>query len=655
MCGINGLITADSDLKRKIKEANDLIKHRGPDDEGYVFINTGSSEVRQFSGNDSPEEIKYKYPLLTFDNKNGEEVILAHRRLSIIDLSANGHCPMCDSDGNIWLTYNGEIYNYIELREELKSAGYKFRTTSDTEVIINSYLHWGTECLNKFNGMWAFAIWDTRKKRLILARDRFGVKPLYYTKEQNYFAFSSELKPLAAYKNFEIDINRKKIPFYLIYGNRLNSNDTYLNGINTLPASHYLVFENGRTELVQYYDIADTGKTNLSEAELTGSIVALLEDSIKLRFRSDVPVGTCLSGGFDSSSIVSLASDAGENNIETFSAVWNEKDCDESYYIDIVNERFKCSANKVIPQESEFAEVFQKLCYYQEIPTEGPGLYPQWYVMQKAKEKVKVLLDGQGGDEVFGGYFQMGAYLRGVLRDKNLFKIAAESANFMKFFNKNGMHSFTSWLFPRQYGYMTRSKLSARFSIINSSLLNEIERDALYFDVEPTKKFGSYLGSLSYHFIRNMTIPALLHYEDRSSMAHSIESRVPFLDYRLVELGINLSSKYLSYKGVSRPLYRKALRPFLPEEVVNRKDKLGFPVPFAEWTHGSLKNMINDELLSSNTPLFDYVDKQSLVNNLDAHFSKTRDYSWEIWRLLSLNNFLRLFNSKSPGANKVNY
>lgn len=647
MCGINGLITGDIDFKRKIKEANDLIRHRGPDDEGYVFINTSAATARQFSGNDSTVEIRDKYPQLSFDNNGSEEAILAHRRLSIIDLSASGHCPMSDSEEKIWLTYNGEIYNYIELREELKRAGFQFRTASDTEVIINAYLHWGTECLNKFNGMWAFAIWDAGKKRLLLARDRFGVKPLYYSKEQNYFAFSSELKPLAVYRNFNTKVNRKKIPFYLIYGNRLNSNDTYLDGINSLPASHYLIHESGRTELVRYYDIPSSANTDNSESEIAGSIVELLEDSIKLRFRSDVPVGTCLSGGFDSSSIVSLASDSGENDIETFSAVWNEKDCDESYYIDIVNERFRCSANKVIPQESEFTEVFHKLCYYQEIPTEGPGLYPQWYVMQKAKEKVKVLLDGQGGDEVFGGYFQMGAYLRGVLRDKNLFKIAAESANFMKFFNKNGLHSFTSWLFPRQYGYMTRSKLSARFSIINNDLLNEIDRSALYFDVEPPKKFGSYLGSLSYHFIRNMTIPALLHYEDRSSMAHSLESRVPFLDYRLVELGVNLSSKYLSHKGVSRPLYRKALKPYLPEEVVNRKDKLGFPVPFAEWTHGSLKNMINDELLNSNAPLFDYVNKQSLINNLGAHFSRTRDYSWEIWRLLSLNNFLKLFSGKT--------
>lgn len=647
MCGINGLITADDNLKRKIIKANELLKHRGPDDEGYVVIDTVRCTYEKFSGTDSSAAIKNKYPYISFKNNSSEDLILAHRRLAIIDLSEHGHCPMSNTDGSVWITFNGEIYNYIELRDELKTAGYRFSTNSDTEVIINSYLHWGTDCLNKFNGMWAFALWDRSKKRLFIARDRFGVKPLYYTHRENYFAFSSELKPLALYNDYNVNINRKKIPYYLIYGNRLNTDDTYIEGINSLKASHYLIYENGNVTIRQYYDIAKENHIEKSENELKGTLVNLLEDSIRLRFRSDVPVGTCLSGGFDSSSIVSLATDAGKNNLETFSAVWQEKSCDESFYIDIVNQKFSCSPNKIIPKEEEFVKVFNELCYYQEIPTEGPGLYPQWYVMKKASEKVKVLLDGQGGDEVFGGYFQMGAYLRGVLRDKNIFKIAAESPNFLKFFNKNGLHSFTSWLFPRQYGYMTRSKLSARFEIINTALLNEMEKDSLYFDVEPAKKFGSYLSSLSYHFIRNMTIPALLHYEDRSSMAHSIESRVPFLDYRLVEFGINLRSKYLSHKGVSRPLYRSAMKPYLPDEVVNRKDKLGFPVPFSEWTHNSLKSMIMDELTENNSALFDFVNRKKLVDNLELHFSGKKDYGWEIWRMLSLNNFLKLFRYKS--------
>lgn len=643
MCGINGIITAKAALKKNILKANYLLKHRGPDDEGYTVINSRNGSHKEYSGIFSAPEIKNKYPAIEFTDNNEEEVILAHRRLSIIDLSINGHCPMSSADGNVWITYNGEIYNYIELRNELQQYGFNFRTNSDTEVIINAYLKWGVNCLNRFNGMWAFAIWDKRTNRLFAARDRFGVKPFYYTVEKDHFAFSSEIKPLVSYMPSAPAINKNRIPFFLLYGNRLNTQDTYLNRINSLKASCYLIYENGKVTIEQYYEINRTADT-LNEEQLKSKIVELLSDSIKLRFRSDAPVGTCLSGGFDSSSIVSLSSTLYTGSLETFSAVWQEKNCDESYYIDIVNHTYGCSPNKIIPDVNEFEEVFDDLCYYQELPTEGPGLYPQWYVMKEAGKKVKVLLDGQGGDEVFGGYFQMGAYLRGIIKDRRVLKAAGESKNFLQFLNKSGLHSFSSWLFPRQYNYLTRSKLSAKFDVLNKELAGTLNEDELYFDAEPKKLFGNYLSDLSYHFVRNITIPALLHYEDRSSMAHSIESRVPFLDYRLVELGVNLSANHLSHRGVSRPLYRKALKPKLPEEIVDRKDKLGFPVPFSEWTKGPLKSYIYENL-NGNYGLFDYINKTKFDSNLKDHFAGTKDYSWELWRLLSLNNFLKLFSS----------
>ncbi len=648
MCGINGILTANAELKNKIITANSLIKHRGPDDEGYVIINKTEHTASQFSGSESIEAVRNKYPLFPKSNNNFPEVILAHRRLSIIDLSEKGHCPMSDIEEKIWITYNGEIYNYIELREELKQYGYIFRTNSDTEVIINAYLQWGFECLNKFNGMWAFAIWDNRNETLFLARDRFGIKPLYYSFNNEYFAFSSEIKPLVLYNSTNIGLNKDKIPFYLIFGNRLNVNDTYLNGINSLQASHYLICKNNKCNLKKYYEI-NNQDNQLNEEQLKVKIADLLVDSIRLRFRSDVPVGSCLSGGFDSTSIVSLSSGIGKNSIETFSAVWNEKDCDESYYIDIVNSKYNCVSNKIIPGEEEFESVFNKLCYYQEIPTEGPGLYPQWFVMSKAKEKVKVLLDGQGGDEVFGGYFQSGAYLRGIIKDRKFSKLITEPEIFLKFLKKNGVHSFSSWLFPGFYGYLTRSKLSSKYGILNKDLYDTIEKSSLKYDYNPTEKFGNYLGNLSYHLINNVTVPSLLHYEDRSSMAHSIESRVPFLDYRLVELGINLKSIHLSNKGISRPLYRKALTKYLPEEIVKRKDKLGFPTPFSAWTKGLLKNFILDNLHSGSNDLSDYVDKSILESNLKNHFNGIKDYSWEIWRLLSLSSFINLFKRFNVG------
>lgn len=647
MCGINGLITTDITVKNKISALNSLIRHRGPDDEGFVLINS-TGETLQCSGNDSTGEIKYSAPHIDSVNKESYDVILAHRRLSIIDLSPAGHGPMPSADNKLWITFNGEIYNYLELREELIALGYSFKTKTDTEVIINSYLCWGMDCLNRFNGMWGFALWDGRKNELLLARDRFGVKPLYFSFNKNYFAFSSEIKPLVYLSDAPAEINTHKIPFYILYGNRLNTEETYINGISSLKASHCMVFKNNDIKIFRYYDVRVNSEGSRDEESLKKKLVEVLSDSIKLRFRSDVPVGTCLSGGFDSSSIVSLSSKLnGIGSLNTFSAVWKEKECDESQYIDIVNKKYGCIENKVIPSESEFESVFQKICYFQEIPTEGPGLYPQWYVMNKARDKVTVLLDGQGGDEVFGGYMLIGAYLRGLVKDRRLAKAVTEFKYFAEFLKKNGLHSFAGWLFPRQYSRLVRSRLSKKFDILKPEILSQTGKEILAFDIEPELKFPNYINNLSYHFVTNITIPTLLHYEDRSSMAHSIESRVPFLDYRLVELGLNLQPEHLAYKGLSRPLYRKALQPYLPEEVVNRKDKLGYPTPFILWTRKGLKNYITDLLGSNSAMIYDFIRKQAVEENLRLHFAGEKDYSWEIWRLLSLENFLKLYKEKS--------
>jgi asparagine synthase (glutamine-hydrolysing) len=647
MCGINGIVSNIEGCKKGLLKMNDLLKHRGPDDEGYVLINSQTGKFKQLSGNDSISHIKENYKNFESSSLDGYDVSLAHRRLSIIDLSSNGHGPMSSSDEKIWITYNGEIYNYRELREELEQNGFIFRTKTDTEVIINSYILWGADCLNKFNGMWAFGLWDGYKKHLFLARDRFGIKPLYYCLNNDYFAFSSEIKPLVYLSSKKTEINNEKIPFFLLHGNRLNTPETYVKNIFSLQASHYMLFDLEKTETTRYYDVKAKSSSTGSEKEITKKIVEILSDSIKLRFRSDVPVGTCLSGGFDSSSIVSLSTSIGSYNagLETFSAVWDEKECDESYYIDIVNKKFKCTPNKITPRADEFEQVFKRLNYFQEIPSEGPGLYPQWYVMSMARKKVKVLLDGQGGDEVFGGYFLMGAYLRGLIKDRRIFRILKESKNYMLFLNSKGLHSFAGWMFPKQYDFMAVSRFSGKMDILNKEFLKGIDPRSFYFDAEPPKKFNSYINNLSYHFVSNHTIPSLLHYEDRSSMAHSIESRIPFLDYRLVELGLNLKPGHLSEKGISRPLYRKALEPFLPAEVTQRRDKLGFPTPFSAWSKTILKDYILDILFKKDAWIHEYVNKVKMKQNLDDHFSGKTDYSWEIWRLLSLEQISEMYYS----------
>jgi asparagine synthase (glutamine-hydrolysing) len=643
MCGINGIFTSDNRIKRKISAMNAILRHRGPDDEGYTGINSASGEFLEFAGDDTITYFKNKLPHISSVNLQNFDLLLGHRRLSIIDLSENGHGPMCDKNSQIWITFNGEIYNYIELREELVQLGYKFRSVTDTEVILNSYLHWGYDCLNKFNGMWAFAIWDRMNKSLFIARDRYGVKPVYYVKAKEYFAFSSEMKPLLALENAAPGINAKRIPFFLLYGNRLNNEETYFDNISCLRPAHYLVLKENKISVQRYYDIENNPPGGSSEKELCNRLTELLSDSIKLRFRSDVKVGTCLSGGFDSSSIVSFSAKIKGEGIDTISAVWKDKNCDESKYIDIVNSAYGCRENKIEPLADDFEKIFNDLHYYQEIPTEGPGLYPQWFVMKKAKDRVTVLLDGQGGDEAFGGYFLMGTYLQSVLRDKNYKNLMIDIRHFYEFLYNNGIHRFSSWLFPKFYNKVVRGFLSEKSSILNRDLISKFDKKQFYYDSEPPKKFASFVNNLSYHFMTNLTIPALLHYEDRSSMAHSIESRTPFLDYRLVEFGINLPKIQLVNKHASRPLFRKALSGYLPQKIVSRTDKLGYPTPFTNWTRTLLKSYIIDVFNSPAAGFFDYVNKDYLKTILNEHFQLKKDYGWDIWRLLSFERFLRLY------------
>ncbi len=643
MCGINGIVSANNDIRSKIKVMNKMLRHRGPDDEGYVMIDSNTGNYAQYSGPDTIEELRLTYPDIDYTNNKDFDVVFGHRRLSIIDLSKNGHGPMGSSDTKIWVTFNGEIYNYIELREELLKHGYAFHTETDTEVIINSYLNWGLDCLNRFNGMWAFSLWDSRISTLYLCRDRFGIKPLYYSHTKDAFGFSSEIKPMIYFNGRVPKINFEKIPFFIINGNRLNTEKTYINGISSLPASHYLEFKNNRIETKQYYEIPIQNTRNKTENQVGDEIISFLKDSIKLRFRSDVPVGTCLSGGFDSTSIVGISNELFSSKLSTFSAVWEEEECDESRYIDIVNKKYRCKPHKVYPSAIEFEKVFNQISYYQEIPTEGPGLYPQWFVMSEAKDKVKVLLDGQGGDEVFGGYFHTASYLRGMLKDRKYIRALREYKTYIKFVRENGFHSSASWLLPKQYNFLSRSKLSGKFNIINRQLLENADFSAMFEDVKPPTRFGNFFSNISSHFINTQTIPALLHYEDRNSMAHSIESRVPFLDYRLVELGVNMQSEYFTSGSTTRPLFRKVMKSYLPTEIINRKDKLGFPVPFSKWTRTILKDYVRDFLLNTNALLYDFADKDQVAKKLSEHFDGTKDFGWILWRLLSLESTLQMY------------
>lgn len=639
MCGIFGIVSdkkINSDLLLKM---NNLLKHRGPDDEGYLFLNIYNKKFRECSGEDTIEIIKNKYTHIRNVSLADYNLFFGHRRLSIIDLSENGHQPMCDSSEKIWITYNGEIYNYIELRDELVKSGYKFKSKTDTEVILNSYLKWGTDCVNHFNGMWAFAIWDSYKNFLFLSRDRFGVKPIYYTYSSEHFAFSSEIKPLICFLNYNVTIKEKELINFILYANNKPVNGTFLNEIYEIPASNNLFYQNKSISIEKYYNIPINNNSfhDNSEKELT----TILTDSVKLRFRSDVPVGTCLSGGFDSTSIVSLANIQLNGNLKTFSAVWSDSKSDESKYIDIVNNKFQTEYHKVEPQVSDFINDFERIHYYQELPTIGPGLIPQWHVMNLSKDFVKVLLNGQGGDELFGGYFKSNDYLLALLKAKKyleFFRNFDISKNILK---TDGLKTYLSYIFPKSYYYLHKNFSKNNFA-------NILDSDFKYYyesnnNVE--KKFGDYLKNKSYDFIVNKTIPSLLHYEDRASMAHSIESRTPFLDYRLVEFAFNLDWKSLIEKETSRPFYRNALKPYIPIEVFERKDKLGYPTPFSTWIATDLNEYVNDTLTNKNLLSVKYFNISAIMKLLDKHIKNSLDISWLIWRILSFEYWIKLIRN----------
>ena len=382
----------------------DSVTHRGPDGRGWN----------------------------EFKSPNGP-VIMAHRRLSIIDLSEDGHQPMSSQDGRYWITYNGEIYNYLELRQELESLGYKFQTHTDTEVLLKSFIHWGPDCLNKFNGMFAFVIWDEKEKKAFVARDRFGIKPLYYYRQGNKIAFASEIKQFTYLPGFESKLNHK-IAYHVFTSKLIHDGyETLFQGVYQLLGGEFLSLEKNNVRSFasqKWYDIAKVNVNKKTSEEASKSFKKLFFDSVNLRLRSDVSVGSCLSGGIDSSSIVSMLGELSDskNGIKTFSACYKNDPLDESHYIDIVTKHTGIKNTKVYPDPKNFMNLWEKMVYHHDAPIGGATVFAQNQVFQCANQhKIKVMLDGQGADEVFAGYHSMfGAFHAELFNTLKFLKLISE-------------------------------------------------------------------------------------------------------------------------------------------------------------------------------------------------------------------------------------
>jgi asparagine synthase (glutamine-hydrolysing) len=578
MCGISGIINKNYNSidENQLNRINNIIYHRGPDSDGFYINNN-----------------------LGF----------GHRRLSILDLSPLGHQPMKYLD-KYCITYNGEIYNYIELREELLQNGYRFKSESDTEVILAAYDFWGVSCMNKFNGMWSFAIHDFEKSIVLFSRDRFGIKPFYYKNDKNQFLFGSEIKQLLDFDKTNL-LNENVLLESMLTHIDNHTEETYFKGIYSLPSASYMVYDLKTNEksINKYYKLSvNSEKNNKSEEELVSEFKELFSDAVKLRLRSDVVVGTSLSGGLDSSAISAIASvEYTKKSKDKFIAI-NAKSIDdnndESSFAKIVADKLDLDLNVVTPSYEDFLKTIDEVIYTQEEPFGSPSMFMGWHVFQKAKElNCTVMLNGQGSDEILLGYER---YFTSTLNFNKPFDQLKQIMNQ----NKNSRLSLLSTL---GYYVYFRSYFIRKLRLKNKSLLkNKFKKDKYFNFVKKSSHSYSSPYKLQQFEITELQLPHLLRYEDRNSMRHSIETRLPFLDYRLVEFCISLPLSLKINQGWTKYILRKAIDDLLPESIVWRKNKFGFESPDRIWL-----SKYNDEMMKeikNSKVLNHYCNMNSLLN-----------------------------------------
>lgn len=556
MCGITGIISKNRIDKNIIETMTDKLIHRGPDGFGYY---------------------------------HGENFSFGHRRLAIVDISRAGHQPMEYLDRYV-ITYNGEVYNHVELRKELEAMGYKFKSHTDTEVIMASYDAWGVKCLNRFNGMWAFVIYDKEKNRYFMSRDRFGKKPFYYYKDKDSFVFASEIKSiLSAVKTAP---NFSFLNDYIHYGCKEYIKKTAFENIYRFDFASY--FEGSIDEILSSFAMKKFWrlKPNLSVErfdeeklkEYAKKYYELLQDAVRIRLRADVKVGSALSGGLDSSSIVYLVNkllkDEGKEGLqETFSSVYKSaetKHCDESEFIDTVASYLNVNSNQIEPIEKDVPKEHSKMIWYMENPPESSGM-SAWHTFKLVKTTdVKVTLDGQGADEQLGGYFD---YLTSYISSLPLRDSIKESIKYFKI--------------PNSKAYIKKGLLISIFrNIFGIKITQNIIKKVLKkdFEINLNQKLAD---------DTNSNLITLIHYSDHLSMAHSIESRMPFMDYRLVEFLASIPACYKMRDGWTKYIARVAFNGRLPDEITWRRDKMGWPIPEDKWYRGNLKDWFVQKVESS--------------------------------------------------------
>ena len=631
MCSIAGMINLNKNkikgLEQKLEVLNKIQKHRGPDGQG-IWKNK-----REFVG-------------------------LAHQRLSIIDIH-NGKQPMRDEAGN-WVCFNGEIYNYIELKKQL---GCKCKTNSDTEIILHAYQKWGKECVEHFSGMFAFAIWDEKKQSLFLARDHFGIKPFYYTIENGVFYFASEAKALLPFvKNIETDL--EGFQDYLVFQFCLDGR-TLFKGIKELMPAHHITIQDGEVKISRYWQVFYQADLDHTEKYFSEKLEECFQNSLKYHIRSDVPVGGYVSGGVDSSIIASIGADMLPDEFVGFTGKFSiGPEYDESQYAQLVANKKGFQLHQLDIQAQDFIDNIEKVIYHLDIPTAGPGSFSQYMVSGLAKKHRKVVLGGQGGDEIFGGYTRyLVAYFAQCIKgaidgtmDSGKFIVTYESIipnlcslkNYkpmLKSFWSKGLFEPSS---TRYYQLINRAPQMEdciyRENLPEHNPYHSYER--LFIAENVDKK--SYLDRMT-HFDFKTLLPALLQVEDRMSMAHGIESRVPFLDKKLVEFAATIPANIKFKNGNMKYLLRNAMRNYVPGEILDRKDKMGFPTPFSVWAKGDARDFILDILSTRKAVERELVNNRRVKEKIEGESAFARN----LWGFFCLELWQRQFMDKAFDYRKM--
>ena len=664
MCGIVGVLSLykKNINLRYLKPMADKISHRGPDDAGYLCFNSGTLDKKNKTFYKYFTEKKFENksnPLPVIDSESFRrelysqnfDLYMGHRRLSILDVSYAGHQPMSDSSKNIWISYNGEIYNFKQLRSELKKFGHIFKSNSDTEVIIYAYKQWGINCLKKFNGMFAFSLYDNLKKKFYLCRDRYGIKPIYYhlTKDKT-LVYASEIKSILEYNEVNTEINKSSLIEYFTFQNFFTNNTLHKN-IHILEAGNYIEINlvSKKLKQHQYWDFNFSNPQNIKdEREYEEELSRLFSKAVESQLVSDVSVGSYLSGGMDSGSITAIASNIfkkSNNSLKTFtigfdltSASGIELSFDERKEAKYMSNKFKTEHYEMILKSGDMEKSLPKLAYHLEEPRVGQS-YPNYYAAELASKHVKVVLSGAGGDELFGGY------------PWRYYK-ASNNKNFEDYIDK--YYVFWQRLIPNQY-------IEKIFSPIKKDIENIWTKDifqSVFKNSILAKTTEDYINQ-SLYFEAKTFLHGLLVVEDKLSMSHSIETRVPFLDNELVDFAQKIPAKYklgnlnkvikMNENEISKiiktndgkMILRKVMSNYIPDDIV-KAEKQGFSAPDKSWFKGESIDFVKAKLLNKKAKIYKYLDKAVVKKLINDHLDGKQNRRLFIWSLLNFEEWIRI-------------